>query len=322
MKKEIFNKLYNDLIKEIKKEFESFEVKINEKKDDDYIIAYMNWRRRFISDYKRKVICSNEILQNPKYKVYKKSIDKIIYKFRNGENITPFLPKGIVDNPYKENSRKDKDIFLNAVGIHHLHLGNIYDKKKKCGIQFVKRNNDLLYVMIKKDIVYFIDIDIHNFGNLKLFRILKDNWEHLLSGYEIKGIQPSNKEMTDEMLDSLIHSGASVPIELDGKVYAICTLVTSGHNGNWMFDFNSLINQLKDISSMLTINTDTLKNKINQLNNSFFQKVDFTLVIRDGYIYLVEEISSSTIIIDWTTSTCQIFKGYCLKGKHIMDFNY
>ena len=129
MSKKLLEKLYADLVEGIKKEFLLFNIIIDEK-DDDIIVSYMNWKRRFISKKNRKVIYSNEIKKNEKYKIYKKSIDKIEYKFKTGEDLTPFLPKGIADNPYKKSSRKDKDIFLNAFGIHHLHLLNSYEDKK------------------------------------------------------------------------------------------------------------------------------------------------------------------------------------------------
>ncbi|WP_419768547.1 hypothetical protein [Arcobacter sp.] len=322
MKSELFNKLYSNLVHDIKKEFSSFNVNINEeKKDDEFIVDYMNWRRRFISRYKRKVYYSREIKENPKYKNYKKSIEKIAYKFKSGDDLTPFLSKGIVDTPYKKNSRKDKDIFLNAFGIHHFHLGNVITSKKY-GINFVKRHDDLLYALIKDDKVYFIDIDIHNFGNLNLFRIMKDNWEYLLSKYELRGILPSKKKMTDEMVDILIHKGANVTIELDNKVYGLGFVVSSGHTGSWMFDFNSFINQLEKIVYMLIFNDTILKNQINKMYNNRYNNIDFKLVVKAGYIYLVEESSQSTIIINWAESSCEIFEDYCKQGKHVMDLNY
>lgn len=58
MSKKLLEKLYTDLVEGIKREFLLFKIKIDEK-DDDIIVAYMNWKRRFISRRNRKVIYSN-----------------------------------------------------------------------------------------------------------------------------------------------------------------------------------------------------------------------------------------------------------------------
>lgn len=321
MSKILLEKLYADLVRGIKNEFALFNI-IIEEKDDDIIVSYMNWKRRFISKKNRKVIYSKDLLNNPKYKIYNKSIDKIAHKFKIGADLTPFLSKGIVDNPYEKNSRKDKDIFLNAFGIHHLHLLNSYESKEKSGINFIKRHNDLLYVFIKEDKVYFLDIDIHNFGNMNLFRIIKNNWEDLISQYELKGIDSSGENLTDEMIYNLTKSGVTVPIELDKKVYAFCSLTMSGHNGNWMFDFNRIVYKLEDLSFKLSYDTNLIKKEINLMYKKFIDELDFSIIVKDGYIYLVEIKSNSTIVMNNLTNRWEIYEGECLKEKYLLDFNY
>lgn len=321
MSKKLLEKLYADLVEGIKKEFLLFNIIIDEK-DDDIIVSYMNWKRRFISKKNRKVIYSNEIKKNEKYKIYKKSIDKIEYKFKTGEDLTPFLSKGIADNPYKKSSRKDKDIFLNAFGIHHLHLLNSYEDKKKCEINFIERHNDLLYVFIKDNKVYFLDIDIHNFGNKNLFRIIKNNWEEIISPYELKGISSSEENLTDEMIYDLTQKGVSVLIELDKKCYAFCSLTMSGHNGNWMFNFYQIRYKIEELTLKLSFDTNLLKKEINLMNKKFIDELEFSIIVKDGYMYLVEIKSCNTILINEQTNKWEIYEGICLKEKHLLDFNY
>jgi len=325
MQKELFNELYSSLVLEIKKEFKFFNIDI-ETKDDDIIVAYMNWRRRFISNIKRKVFLSKELNKNPKYKSYKKVVNKLISKFRNGEDITSFLSKGIVDNPYSQNIKSrstDKDIFLNAFGIHHLHLNNVYEQKQKCGISFIKRNNDLLYILIEHDKVYFINIDKHNFGNQYLFQIIKNNWEYLIEKYELRGlISTEEEELTDQMMYELISHGVSVSIRLEDKVYCNCDLVSSGHNGSWMFDYKKLMEQLEQISFSLTYHYADLKKNINLKHNNHFDELELKFVVQKGYVYLIECKSCYTITINYKKSVFEIYETYCLQNKYILDFNY
>lgn len=321
MSKILLEKLYADLVRGIKNEFALFNITIEEK-DDDIIVSYMNWKRRFISKKNRKVIYSKDLLNNPKYKIYKRSIDKIAHKFKIGADLTPFLSKGIVDNPYEKNSRKDKDIFLNAFGIHHLHLLNSYESKEKSGINFIKRHNDLLYVFIKENKVYFLDVDIHNFGNMNLFRIIKNNWEDLISPYELKGIDSSGENLTDEMIYNITKKGASVGIEIDKKIYALCSLTVSGHTGNWMFDFNQIRYKLEDLSFKLSFDTNLLKKEINLMYKKFIDELEFSIIVKDGYAYLVEIKSGSTIVINEQKNKWEIYEGNCLKERYLLDFNY
>lgn len=321
MSKKLSEKLYSDLVKGIKSEFSNFDITIQEE-DKDVLVSYMNWKRRFIDKKKRKVIYSKEIKKNPKYSIYKKSIDKIAHKFQTGADLTPFLSKGIVDNPYKKDSRKDKDIFLNAFGIHHLHLLNAYEDKKKFGIRFVKRHDDLLYIFIKESNVFLLDIDRHNFGNLNLFRIIKNNWEYLISSYELKGFETNNENLTDEMASKLMKNGISISIELDEKVYALCSLTMSGHNGNWMFDFYSIKEKIKELSFNLAYDINLLKKEINLLHNKFIDKLEYALLVKDGYVYLIEENSNSTIYLNNLTNKWEIYQGVSIYQKHLINFNY
>lgn len=179
-----------------------------------------------------------------------------------------------------------------------------------------------MYVFIKENKVYFLDIDIHNFGNKKLFRIIKNNWEEIISTYELKGINSSEENLTDEMIYKLTQSGSSVGIELDKKVYALCSLTMSGHNGNWMFDFYKIRYKLEDLSLKLSFDTDLLKKEISLMYKKFIDELEFSIIVKDGYVYLVEIKSCSTILINEQKNKWEIYEGICLKEKHLLDFNY
>jgi len=171
----------------------------------DLFLIYVNWRKRFIGRGSREVFYSNELKEKlSKTKKLKKIVSKLEYKFKNYENLTPFLTKEIVNSPHKPNKSKeefeklseskrkkemlvkrDKDLLLNFFNIHHLHLEPNYSNKATKGITFTakegnKRGEDLLYIKIYKDKVYFIDINKHNLYDKEILKTFQKNWEYLL----------------------------------------------------------------------------------------------------------------------------------------------
>lgn len=253
---------------EICNEFSKFGVACDTSKSfKETLLDYSNWRRRFIKQVPREVFFSKEIKTNAKFRLYKKAISKIEYKFKNGQDLTPFLSTQVVNSPLKANSKSsssDKDVFLNAFNIHHLHLNTQYQWKPTKGITFIERSSDLLFVMIKQDTVYFLDIEKHNFGNVNLFRIVKNNWEHLIQPYELKGLLPlSQNYRSDEEISKLLKGGVSQNVNIDGSVYALGLLATSGHNMDWSRYLKSILQAIDSLYKELLLNQDAIEQKLN-----------------------------------------------------------
>ncbi len=54
----------------------------------------------------------------------------------------------------------------------------------------------------------------------------------------------------------------------------------------------------------------------------FIDELEFSIIVKDGYVYLVEIKSCSTILINEQKNKWEIYEGICLKEKHLLDFNY
>ncbi|MBN8829014.1 MAG: hypothetical protein J0H68_09940 [Sphingobacteriia bacterium] len=168
---------------------------IKDKDFFDLLIIYLNWRKRLISAKPRKVHFSKEIFENPKYFIYKNVINNILTIFERGENITPYLSKSAIKDRYSNDSipilhklvkngdnikyfekikrKSDNDTLLSNWEIHHLHLGNNYDKKDK---YFIERTSDLLMIKVEINDVYFLNIlphQVKSWSETGLLKIIK-----------------------------------------------------------------------------------------------------------------------------------------------------
>lgn len=124
------------------------------------LICHFNWRSRFITSRQRKVNIEPSVTANPKWKMLKEDVGRLLDKFRKGEDVTSHLSKKIISHGivFNDESRwEDKDFLLNVMGFHHLHLGGNLDDKG-----FVERTNSVLFVEVKYDHVNVIDIFDHS----------------------------------------------------------------------------------------------------------------------------------------------------------------
>ncbi|MGB7402655.1 MAG: hypothetical protein WA916_08740 [Arcobacter sp.] len=277
----------------------------------EQLFYYINWRRRFFKEIPRKVFISKELKFNPHYKnrAYKKGIDKIINKFEKGENLTPFLSKQTVFNPYKENSTSkdtDKDNFLNSFNIHHVHIDSRYEDNLTSNVRFVKRNNELLFLMIYKENVYLIDIDEHNFGNTDLIKIIANNWPFIIEPFEMKGILGlSNESLASENVSKLIQHGINTSVKINNKYYAFSQITTSGHNRTTHHIVREFIKGFDEICVQVSI-----------------QNVPCKLVIKEGLLYLVDPHSNNTLMVTDNGQGIQPFSSiYCDKKHSSYNFN-
>jgi hypothetical protein len=313
----------NDILNGIKNEFVKYGKDIDTSIDFGTILLdYTNWRRRFIGPGYRKVFYSNELKNNPLYKFnkkFRKTIDKIAYKLKNAESLNPFLSKGIVDNPNEDGSNKNKDLMLNSFGIHHFHIGNEYEKNSKNGIRFTKRNDEILFAVIKKDAAYFINIYEHDFPyKQNAFEIIHDNWKFLLKDHEMQGVV-SITECSEDDIKKLTKNHISTVLNIRGKSYIINSLATSGHSGTWFFEQKALIDTINHIDITIKLQERQILNQLNQALHQNLSSLNIGIVVKDGLLYFVEHQTEKTIV--FRENEFIIANDYCLIGSHTFDLN-
>ncbi|ECL3590990.1 hypothetical protein FS083_08230, partial [Campylobacter jejuni] len=135
----------------------------------DYFAEYLKEIYFSIPPKPRKVFISKEIKERTLNKKIRKTINKIEYKLKKGEDVNPFLSKRLNNN----------DKMFSSFGIHHFHLGEYLKNKQE-----YDRTGDLLYCFLpyyNNDSIYFIDVLPHKqWCNQELFDIIQKNWSDAL----------------------------------------------------------------------------------------------------------------------------------------------
>jgi hypothetical protein len=93
-----------------------------------------------------------------------------------GVDLTHYLSSGLM--------RAATDAQFNDWGMTHLHLAG-----RQAGHQFSGRSNELLFVVVRPDTLYLIDIGTHDsFSDHSLFETVHRNWPQLLSWGHLEGV--------------------------------------------------------------------------------------------------------------------------------------
>ncbi len=138
----------------------------------------------------------------------------LYHLFAQGHNVNRFLSRRI-------RLLKKEDGLLWDWGMHHLHLNRAIESDG-----FVERSDYLLFAIVTKDDVYFVDVRTHRKpGRLEwvrqdLLKIVHSNWPHLTKSHKMT--HGSGKPLTDEQVKALrmknmnyvsvIHGDALLPI--------------------------------------------------------------------------------------------------------------
>ncbi len=173
----------------------------------EYITQYFNFRLRYIGvDTPRKVFISTELENKIKSHSNKHTIQNIISKLNNGEDVNPYQSIQLSNADY------DDDLF-NDWGLHHLHLS---DKPHPTKLNFNERTNDLLFARFIDDKAYLIDILPHNnFSKKNLIAIIQNNWDYLLqeSGHLW------NPDFSEDEIKVMRKKGYTIGVNINGKGY-------------------------------------------------------------------------------------------------------
>ena len=132
----------------------------------ELLIAYLNWRYRFIPKMPYRVHTSTVL--NAKLPIQDSGQNAALKSIRTalaqGDDVTPHLSRGVkngvVLTPPPKRPRKDMDLLVNHWGVHHLHLSTVIEADG-----FVTRTGPLLFVAIRKSDAYLLDIVDHGKGH-------------------------------------------------------------------------------------------------------------------------------------------------------------
>ncbi|CAI0698412.1 Uncharacterised protein [Serratia proteamaculans] len=170
---------------EISKKILKLKFGIETKKDEHPYFNLINVLGRLIKPKKRHVHISTKLslpIEN------ERGFRKLIQKMENGENINPYLSKLIY-------STNRNDGMLLDFGLHHFHLGEKSESKKKQGNNsknhFIERTGALLVALVRDDDIYLLGVFDHAddlWIDTDFIEIIHTEWSNVLDENRINSV--------------------------------------------------------------------------------------------------------------------------------------
>ena len=175
------------------------------------ISRYFGVARRLITLRRRKIHKSRGFACPEQHLGALAEIESLI---KTGDNLSRYLSNAITE-------LKNVDTLLNGWGVHHLHLGDRVDSKKRKNKGFMKRTNPLLLCYFTKEYAYLLDVmvDHDSFESQSVLDIMHENWPHLLDEFRMPDIT-LYPELSREDAYKLMNSGYMLFVAAqDGTAY-------------------------------------------------------------------------------------------------------
>ncbi|MGJ3349495.1 hypothetical protein AAZR23_08365 [Morganella sp. Je.2.23] len=201
--------------------------------------------------------------------------NKLKKSIANGDNLTPYLSKGINNLDYQ-------DKMLNEWGIHHFHLG------VNMSGGFIERTGPLLFAFVTEQDFYAINIYKHNdWAEQTILQIIHDNWPQLISGYKVSNGIKTSETITPAQRISLREVNANSCFTVaDGTVYMPTGggSMSSGYNLSTTLKVIKTRNYINSIGEILDSPPEELKKGLLSSGYSECDDIDARLIISNtGY---------------------------------------
>ena len=126
------------------------------------LIDYANWAIRYIAPRSRTVVVEQSASKDPRWQSLGAYIEALLKKAEHGDDLTPhlslqphtrgFTPAASAPGPNVDRWA-DKDMLLNVMGYHHLHLDAAPSNQK--------RSDDVLFAHVTRDLFTVVGIFNH-----------------------------------------------------------------------------------------------------------------------------------------------------------------
>ena len=205
----------NDLYKIAKQLLDHYGVKSSSAKTGrDFIEMYINMRLKLIHPQKYQVLCSETLTSRSLSSKINDGIDSVQKKLEQGDDVTPHMSEKILKGTFT-------DRLFSDWGIYHLHLGLSMEGN------FIKRTKEVLFLVIKENRAYFIDVREHGisgepyvFSQLDLLQTLADEFPEVMEPFEVKHVVDISLDITDPAeIDKCRKAGLSLPYKINDKIY-------------------------------------------------------------------------------------------------------
>ncbi|RPI13216.1 MAG: hypothetical protein EHM58_18875 [Ignavibacteriae bacterium] len=247
-------------------------------------IDFQNTRLKMIESRKRDVIKSDTFIQ--KFQGFSDNliIDDIEREFQNGNDVNPHLSRQAIKPDYD-------DMLLNDWGIHHMHISNT---RKNPNQYFYDRSDQLLFIKVLEENIYFVEIRSHNenlvFCRNELIEIINKNWPKLINTYQLNCVS-LEKDFTEEERSIFRKAGVTIPTEINDKFYFSPGggYATSGKNIPCVDAADSLVKNLRDIESNIKAKEKNFMILISGKVQKTIKDLSIELVFNDPNYLVIEK---------------------------------
>jgi len=246
---------------------------------------WVNMQLKLITPVPRKVFCSPKIQSISLQPNEKQSLDVIKTKLENGADVNGYMSKNIFQEDHT-------DYLFSDWGIYHFHLNIEQDPTNP---YFIKRSDNLLFLMLRKESAYLIDVRVHDedyvFAQKELLKIVHDTWPEIIELYRLKGIF-IEKEYSNEEVHELRKAGVMIIQKIGndsyvppgGGITTAATAVNVTTQTDWLLEIT------RNAENWAKNNTQTLLQEIQKLN-PHQTTMDLHLDLNDNGYFVVDLIS-------------------------------
>jgi hypothetical protein len=269
----------------------SFDLKPIGTSTQEILQSYFNFKHKFIRSQPRNALMSKGLPEKARTLDMETVLKILEQKCISGEDINPFLSKGTFRLGVH-------DHLLNDWKIHHLHL-NL--NKANPADYFNDRSDNLLFVHITNESIYFVDIRPHQeddvFAQRDLLRIVRDNWPQLAQQFRVQNEEMEIFPKFDEKDIAIMRKkGYMFWTQVDNHVYAPgLGSAVSGFSMEAGLAMDEFLRQLYKIHSYITEHDDELKSTLSAKIGRNLSNLHFALAFKD-WLFYVYEVNSNQFV--------------------------
>ena len=275
----------------------------------DLLIWFLNWRNRLVLARPRAVEISRELLANPLYATLRPQIDSIVREIEAGSPLharlsTRVLKGFTVDKKSTTknfNRREDLDLLLNDWGVHHLHVsGELIASGPSKG--FVKRADELLFVIFSHTHAYLIDILSHKvWTDEHIAEVVIRNWPEAGLFYRLNGIAAPETAVSSDDRRLLRGAGVATMVQVDGELYfSRCgSLSTAGTSSVTPSRAGQMLGTVQAAIERFAADPDWLRPHFEAKGDNYPPTPEFNLIMirnSNGYYLAVREKQTNVVI--------------------------
>jgi hypothetical protein len=177
---------------------------------DALLTQCCNWTHRFVPPRPRKINHADGFWGSPVAQSHGGVIAALSSRIENGEDLTRFLSNHVLERgyvpkrvrnkePHQKQRWQDKDFTLNTLGIHHLHISGVPNRKGN-----VPHGKELLFVEFGRDAATFVYAgthdDLYNERIAEIVAAMRAKAGFTLKGMEVRNPTPISRLRTSAEL--------------------------------------------------------------------------------------------------------------------------